>query len=127
MTSLRSTPGLDPVGNEIRHNFSFLLRRCASAGFPLFPPQRPLYVEGGLGRKKKRARGARWEGEREKRGLFPLPIVPWALSIFPFVLLFFLRYPAGAFAEEREFSAFPKNQHFQIPIQFLVLDIGCNS
>ena len=28
-----------------------------------------LIVMGRLGRKKKRARGARWEGEREKRGL----------------------------------------------------------
>ena len=37
-----------------------------------------------LGRKKKRASGARWKGEREKRGssLFPLPIVPRALSVF---------------------------------------------
>ena len=32
---------------------------------------------GGWGEKKERARGARWEGEREKRGSrrFPLPIV----------------------------------------------------
>ena len=36
----------------------------------LSPPQRPLCVVGRLGRKKKRARGARWEGGGEKR---PLP------------------------------------------------------
>ena len=48
----------------------------------LSPPQRPLFVVGRglcvvgrLGRKKKRARGAR----------FPLPIVPRALSIFSII------------------------------------------
>jgi len=35
----------------------------------LSPPRRPLCVAGRLGRKKKKARGARWEGKREKRGL----------------------------------------------------------
>ena len=38
------------------------------------------------GRKKKKARGARWEGE--KRSLFPLPIVPLALAIFSIIALF---------------------------------------
>ena len=33
---------------------------------PLSPPERPLFVEGRLGRKKKRTQGARWEGEREE-------------------------------------------------------------
>ena len=49
----------------------------------LTPPQRPLCVVGRLGRKKKRARGAGWEGDREKRGscLFPLPIVPRAVLL----------------------------------------------
>ena len=44
---------------------------------------------GELGRKEKRALGARWEGEREKRGsrLFPLPIVPGALSIFSIIAM----------------------------------------
>ena len=57
----------------------------------LSPPQRPLCVVGRLGRKKKRGRGARWEGGREKRSsrLFPLPIVRCALSIF--LLLLFYR------------------------------------
>ena len=46
-------------------------------------------VVGRLGRKEKRALGARWEGEREKRDscLFPLPIVPGALSIFSIIAI----------------------------------------
>ena len=36
------------------------------------PPQRPLGVVVRLGRKKKKAHGGRWEGEREKR-LPPFP------------------------------------------------------
>ena len=57
----------------------------------LSPPQRPLCVVGRLGRKEKRERGTRWEGEREKGGLFrlfPLPIVPRALSIFSIIAIF---------------------------------------
>ena len=54
------------------------------------PPQRPLSVVERLGRKKKRVRGARWEGERERMGssLFPLPIVPRALSFFRLLLFY---------------------------------------
>ena len=48
----------------------------------LSPPQRPLCVVGRLGRKKKRARGARWEGGRENRGFSPFPIASRTLSIF---------------------------------------------
>ena len=33
----------------------------------LSPPQRPLCIAGRLGRKKKKARGARWKGKREKK------------------------------------------------------------
>ena len=53
-------------------------------------PERPLCVMGRLGRKKKRTRGERWEGGREKRvfRLFPLPIVPRALSIFSIIAIF---------------------------------------
>ena len=48
-----------------------------------------FFVVRRLGRKEKRALGARWEGEREKRGscLFPLPIVPGALSIFSIIAI----------------------------------------
>ena len=60
-------------------------------------PERPLCVMGRLGRKKKRARGERWEGEREKRGcrLFLLPIVPRALSIFSIIAIF-IGIPSGS-------------------------------
>ena len=58
---------------------------------------------GRLGRKKKRAREARWEGEREKKGsrLFPLPIVPACFLFFDY-LLFLLGLPAETSAEEEE-------------------------
>ena len=69
----------------------------------LSPPRRPFCVVGRLGRKKKKARGAQWEREREKRGLFlpfPSSLVPCALFIF-LLLLFWGGYPVGASAEER--------------------------
>ena len=74
--------------------------------FQLSPPQRLLCVEERLGeREKKKVRGAQWEGEREKKGprLFPLPIVPLALSIFRLLLLL-LGYPKEASTEKRGFS-----------------------
>ena len=37
-----------------------------------------------------KARGARWEGEKRKRGLFSLPIVHWALNFFLLLLFFFI-------------------------------------
>ena len=66
-------------------------------GSSLSPPQRPLCVVGRLGRKKKRAHGARWEGERQKRGsrLFLLPIVPRALSVFS-TIANFMGIPSGS-------------------------------
>ena len=67
------------------------------------PPQRPFCVVGRLGRKKKKARRARWEGEREKRGLFPLPS-SLARFLFFSLLLFLGGYPEGASAEKRGFS-----------------------
>ena len=45
--------------------------RQTSCAIHLSPPQGPLCVMGRLGRKKKRARGSRWEGERENRGFSP--------------------------------------------------------
>ena len=54
----------------------------------LSPPQRFLCVVGWLGRKKKRARGERLEGRREKRGLFP----PFPCSHRPPRGFFFLDY-----------------------------------
>ena len=61
-------------------------------------PQRPFCVVGRLGSKKKKARGARLEGEREKRGLFPpfpSSLVPRALSIF-FIIAIFIGIPSGS-------------------------------
>ena len=63
----------------------------------LSPPQRPLCVVGRLGRaKKERARGTMGRGKREERlpRLFPLPIVPRALSIF-FDYCYFYRDTQG--------------------------------
>ena len=52
---------------------------------PLFP-HRPLCVVGRLGRKKKRARGAWWKGEREEERQAPaFSLFPW----FPVRFLFF--------------------------------------
>ena len=73
--------------------------------FQLSPPQRFLCVAERLGeREKKKVRGAQWEGEREKKGprLFPLPIVPLALSIFRLLLLL-VGYPKEASTEKRGF------------------------
>jgi len=64
----------------------------------LTPSQRHVGVVGRIGRKKKKARGARWEGEREKRGLFPpfrSSLVPRALSIF-FIIAIFIGVPSGS-------------------------------
>ena len=55
--------------------------------------RRGLFVLwGGWGRKKKRERGARWEGERKKRGsrLFPLPIDPRARFFFFSIIAIFI-------------------------------------
>ena len=62
----------------------------------LSPPQRPLCVVGRLGRKKKRARGARWEGGREKRGP-PFPSShrpPRAFYFFDYFIL--MGIPSGS-------------------------------
>ena len=52
----------------------------------LSPPQRPLCIVGRLEKRKKKARGGQWEGEREEVSFFPLPIVSRALSIFRLLL-----------------------------------------
>ena len=78
------------------------------------PPQRPLCVVGRLGRKKKRARGGRWEEGREKRGRrFPLPIVS-ARFLFFRLLIFWWGYPAGASAEERDINTTEVPNHFTL-------------
>ena len=66
---------VDPVrADECRERLTLVFEnafRTPRSAVPrkLSPSQRPLCIVGRLGRKKKRARGARWEGGREKRGL----------------------------------------------------------
>ena len=67
-------------------------------------PRRRLCVVGRLGRKEKRARGARWEGDDSWLPPFPsFHRPPRAFFFFFFfrLLLFLQGYPAGASAEER--------------------------
>ena len=111
MTSSRSTPGFDPRCKRHMSLRLFILAQtmCFSAGFPLSPPQKPLCVE----RKRKRA-GHDGKGKQREEAftrLFPLSIVPWALSIF-LLLLFLLGYPSGISAEER---VFPSSQKPTLP------------
>ena len=91
-------------------NFFFMFRDVPGfSGMFLSPPQRPLCVVGRLGRKKKRARRAGWEGGREKRGSrrCPLPIVPRALSIFSIIDIL-MGIPSGSLCGgDRECSVFP--------------------
>ena len=101
VTSSRSTPGFDPRCKRHMSLRLFILAQtmCFSAGFPLSPPQKPLCVEEErLGGKKKKER-ARHDGKGKQRReafshLFPLPIVPWALSVFP-LLLMLIGIPIG--------------------------------
>ena len=71
----------------------------------LSPPRRPLCIIGRAGeREKESARGMMGRGKRKSSRLFPLPIVPRAISIFR-LLLFLLGCLAGASAEERAFTS----------------------
>ena len=66
--------------------------RQTSCAIHLSPPQRPVCVVGRLGRKKKRARGAWWEGEREDRGFSPFLSShrpPRAFFFFQLLLFFY--------------------------------------
>ena len=83
----------------------------------LSSPRRPLCIVGRLEKRKKKARGGQWEGEREEARIFPLPIVPRALSIFR-LLLFLLGYPAGVSAEKRGSFSLAKALNFVFKAQF---------
>ena len=126
MTSSRSTPGFDPryhVNAICHYDFSFLLRRCVF--LLVFPSllRRSLFVS----KEKESARDTMGRGNREER---PLP----AFSLFPysprrFLFFYYCYFYWDTHRESlrrRGFSPLPKNQHFQISIQFLVLDIGRN-
>ena len=88
---LRTVP-LVPHGDTKIHTIVTVLIRTPV----LSPPQRLLCVVGRLGRKKKRARGARWEGGREKRGpLFPSSHrPPRAFYFFDYFIL--MGIPSGS-------------------------------
>ena len=47
----------------------------------LSPPQRPLCIVGRLEKRKTKARGEQWEGEKKKRGF---PLFPSSPARFPF-------------------------------------------
>ena len=60
---------------------------------------------------KMKGRGARWEGEKRRRGLFSLPIVHCTLNIYIYFLLLLLclfEYLVGASTEERGDRGYPK-------------------
>ena len=62
---------------------------------------------------KMKGRGARWEGEKRRRGLFSLPIVHCTLNIYIYIyilllLLFLFEYLVGASTEERGDRGYPK-------------------
>ena len=71
--------------------------------------QKPLCIVGRLGRKKKRALGARWEGEREKR--VRLPPFPTShrsqRASFSSIIPIFIGIPSGSLCRgERYFPTF---------------------
>ena len=95
-----------PMWGNPRQSWIVDSTHALASGFqvldPLSPLQRPLFVVArlGLGRKRKKARGEQWEGEREL--LQPFPSSHRSTRAFYFwLLLFLLGYPAGAFAEEK--------------------------
>ena len=74
--------------------FKLLLLLTSLLPQNLSTSQRPLCVVGRLGRKKKKARGARWEGEREKRGLFPFSHLHLHAFFFSIIAIF-IGIPSG--------------------------------
>ena len=108
----RMTFWRDFQGKLLTYNTNKAFNCNRPLGSLLSLPQRPFCVVGRLGREKKKARGARWKGQREKRGLFPLPS-SLARFLFFSLLLFLGGYPEGASAEERGFSN--KATLFQAP------------
>ena len=66
-------------GDNTRPQHQETTIRQTSSAIHLSPPQRPVCVVGRLGRKKKRARGARWEGEEKTEAFRRF----FAFSVFP--------------------------------------------
>ena len=92
----------------------------------LSTPQRPLNVVGRLGRKKQRARGARWEGGREKRDsrLFPLPIVPPRAFYFSVIAIFIGMSSGSLCGGERDDTVLLRNNIHPLLIQREVMLTG---
>ena len=66
-------------GDNTRPQHQETTIRQTSSAIHLSPPPRPVCVVGRLGRKKKRARGARWEGEEKTEAFRRF----FAFSVFP--------------------------------------------
>ena len=83
VTSLRSTPGLDPVGNEIRHIKLFILAQMCFCWFsPLSSAKLSLCRRGAGEKEKESARGTMGRGKREERP-FPSSHRPLGAFYFP--------------------------------------------
>ena len=92
-------------------------QKTLASSFSLASAEASFYRREARERKKKKARGGQWEGEREEERFFPLPIVPRALSIFR-LLLFLLGYTAGASAEKTGSFSLAKALNFVFKAQF---------
>ena len=69
---------------------------------------------GEAGEKKKKARGARWEGERKKRGLPAFSLFPSSPTLFLFsIIAIFIGIPSGSLCRgERSSNRFHVNRKF---------------
>ena len=124
MTSSRSTPGFDPRCK--RHYVITTFHSCSDdVFFCWFSPLSS--AEASLCRKKKKARGTRWEGETEKRGLYPpFPSFHIPLGAFYFsIIAIFIGIPIGNLCGGEGFPLFPKTNtsKFQFNFWFLTLDV----
>ena len=98
VTSLRSTPGLDPVGNEIRHIKLFILaQKMCFCWFSPLSSAKPSLCRRGAGEKEKEsARGTMGRGKREERH-FPSSHRPLGAFYFSIcTAIFFFEIPSGS-------------------------------
>ena len=82
--------------------------------------------KGERGERKRERAGHDGKGKERREAFFRFPSSPGRFLFFHLYCYFF-EIPSGSLCGGETVFAFPKNQHFQIPIQFLVLDIGRNS
>ena len=64
------------------------LKKYFCIPWKLSPPQRPVCLVGRLGRKKKKARGGRWEEQRKGAGLFTSSHRPSRAFCFSIIAIF---------------------------------------